>query len=240
MPAGGRAEEDALRTVEKSAEKWVDLRTEAARLEDEWSAQKPLLESFVQALRDRGQSLEAKRDFLTARSAKDTEEAIALETANRAGVAVTEATDARVKTVAAELLKFRVSLPPRLSAALEMSYRTLAKPEASVNERAQAAFAILGRCALFNRDISSGQEALALPGEGGERVLEVIYWGLGQGYALDRSAGKAWIGRPAAAGWTWQPRPEAVAAVTRLIAIQQDKADPAFVALPAELNAAAR
>lgn len=234
------AEDDPLRSVESAAEKWVDLRTTNARLESEWATQKPLLESFVAALKSRGDALEAKRDFLTAKNAKDTTELAALETGNRAALADTQAADARVQAVVAQLVRLRPSLPPRLSAALEMSYRSLARPDATVNERMQLAATVLGRCLQFNRDISYGQEPLVLPGENGERVLEVIYWGLGQGYALDRSAGKVWIGRPDAGTWAWKPAPEAVAPVTALIAIQQDKADPKFVALPAQVNPAAK
>ena len=225
-----------MRTVQKSAEKWVDLRTENSRLETEWVTQKPLLESYVRALNDRIQSLEAKRDFLAAKSARDTEELAGIEAANRNGLAATQSTAARVQAVTGQLLRLRPSLPPRLSAALEMSYRTLAKPDASVNDRMQIATTVLGRCLQFNHDISYGQEALVLPGQEGERVVEVLYWGLGQGYALDRQAGKAWVGRPDATGWTWQPQPEAAAAITALMDIRQDKSDPSFVTLPAQLG----
>ncbi len=238
LPAG--AEDDPLRTVEQAAEKWVDLRTTSARLESEWATQKPLLESFVAALNSRSETLETKRDFLIAKSAKDTAELGALESSNRAALADTQAAETRVKAVAAQLLQLRAALPPRLSGALEMSYRTLAKPDASVNERLQIAATVLGRCMQFNREISLGQEPLVLPGETGERVLEVIYWGLGQGYALDRSAGKVWVGRPENGAWTWKPAPDALTAVTALIAIQQDKADPKFVPLPAQVNAATK
>ena len=121
-----------------------------------------------------------------------------------------------------------------------MSYRSLAKADAPVNDRMQIATTVLSRCMQFNRDISYGQEALVVPGEQGERVLDVIYWGLGQGYALDRAAGKAWVGRPDAQGWTWKAQPDATAAITALMNIHQDKADPAFVALPAQLNGPAQ
>lgn len=230
--------EDSLRTVQKAAAKWVDLRTENSRLDTEWVTQKPLLESFVHALDDRIVTLETKRDFLTAKSATDTGELAAIEAANRLGLAETQAAAARVKAVADQLIRLRAALPPRLSAALEMSYRSLAKPDSSVNDRMQFATLILSRCQQFNHDISYGQDVLVVPGEDGERVLDVIYWGLGQGYALDRVTRKAWSGRPGAPGWTWQPQPDATAAITKLMDIRQDKADPAFVTLPAQLNGA--
>ena len=44
-----------------------------------------------------------------------------------------------------------------------------------------------------------------------------------------------WRGSPGSAGWQWEPRPESRAAIERLIAIYNDKADPEFVAVPAVL-----
>ncbi len=235
----GAAETDPLKTAEQAAGKWVDLRTEASRLENDWNTQKPLLNSLIQALTDRAQTLETKRDYLAAKSAKDTEELGAIEAANRAGIAATDATATRVKAVADQLIQLRAALPPRLATALEMSYRTLAKPDASVNERTQIALTVLSRCVQFNRDVSYGQESLTLPGESGERVVEVLYWGLSQGYALDRSANRAWVGRPEGGSWTWKPQPEAAPAIARLMAVQQDKANPTFVAIPAQVAAPA-
>ena len=64
----------------------------------------------------------------------------------------------------------------------------------------------------------------------------MIYWGLSHGYALDRIAGKAWLGSPGADRWEWQPRPEAAKAVAQLIAANSDKADPAFISVPLQLK----
>jgi hypothetical protein len=232
------ADIDPLTTVEKSAEKWVDLRTETSRLESDWAAQKPLLESLVQALHSRIQTLETRRDFLAAKTARDVEELAALESSNRTGFAATQAADSRIQAVSARLLQLRPFLPPRLSAALEMAYRSLARPDATLNERMQSATTILNRCVQFNRDVTSVQEALTLPGESGERIYDVIYWGLAQGYAVDRGTGRAWVGRPGAQGWTWAAQPDATAAIAAVLAIQQDKADPRFVPLPARVNTA--
>ena len=97
----------------------------------------------------------------------------------------------------------------------------------------QLLMTMLNRCALFNHTVTSGEEVLTIEGEPGTKSLEVIYWGLGHAYALDRAAGKAWYGSPGQKGWQWDPRPEAVKPVTRLVAIYNDKADPDFVAVPA-------
>lgn len=238
LAAEAAEEKDPLKAMEAVAGKWVDLRTEASRLDADWATQKPLLESFVAALRDRAATLETRRDFLVASSARDTEEIRGLDAANRTGLAATQEAEARVSALARQLIELRPGLPPRLSAALEMSYRSLAKTDASVNERMQVALTVVTRCLAFNRDINYAQEMLTVPGLDGERLLEVVYCGMGQGYALDRSAHRAWVGRPGAAGWAWEAQPEAVAGLEKLIAVVQSKADPVFVALPATVNVA--
>ena len=136
----------------------------------------------------------------------------------------------------AQLIQLRPFLPPRLADALEMSFRSLADPEVSVGERMQFAMTVLNRCAQFNRDINHGTEVLRIDGEPSAKSLEVIYWGLSHGYALDPAAGKAWLGAPGVDGWKWESRPDAVASVAGLIAIHTDKADPSFVSVPAQVK----
>jgi len=119
---------------------------------------------------------------------------------------------------------------------LELPYRSLGNPKLSAGERMQLAMTILNRCSLFNRTVTCGDEVLTIDGEQGVKSLEVIYWGLSRGYALDRAAAKAWYGAPGPRGWHWEPGPDAVRPVEKLIAICNDKTDPDFVAVPAVLG----
>jgi hypothetical protein len=98
------------------------------------------------------------------------------------------------------------------------------------------AMTILNRCAQFDRTITRAEEVLTIEEGQGMRSLDVIYWGLSHAYALDRLAGKAWYGSPGSQGWHWQPRPDVVRPVTKLIAIYDDKADPEFVTIPAQIG----
>jgi len=94
---------------------------------------------------------------------------------------------------------------------------------------------VLNRCAQFNRSINVGEDVLALDGTSSTKSFEVIYWGLSYGYAVDRTAGKAWLGTSRDGGWRWEPKPEAFQNVLRLIDIAADKADPDFVVVPASV-----
>ncbi len=228
------ADTDPPALGENAAREWIRVRTETNHLETEWKQQRPLLESTVAALQERAVSLEEKRDGLGAKTAKDREEIAALKATKTQTEAELAEAEKRLGAVAARLVQIRPTLPPRLSEALEFSYRTLADPKIAVGDRMQAVVTMVGRGAQLNRGVSLGEEVLAID-SGPPRSLEVIYLGLGQGYALDRAAGKVWRGGPGAKGWQWEPRPESLPAIERCIAIYNDTADPEFVAIPAVL-----
>jgi uncharacterized protein DUF3450 len=230
------SDSDPLEPGEKAASEWIKVRLETTRIEAEWTADRPLLESTIGGLKERAQSLQEKRDLLRAKTAKDREDADAMEAKNKAAADDLSAVETRLQALCGQLTALRPSLPPRLSEALELSYRSLANANLPVGERMQLAMTIMNRCAVFNRMVTSGEEVLSIDGEPGAKSFNVIYWGLSHGYALDSAAGKAWYGSPGPHGWQWEPTPEAAHSVGRLIAIYNDKADPDFVAVPATVG----
>ncbi len=233
LPLG--AADDAMDRVGKIAIEWVKTRTETVRLETEWANQRELMLATTKAIEDRAELAEAGVEQLKAKTAQDRTELGALEDRNAAAEKGYAAATARLQATSRNLVALRPLLPPRLQAALELPYRSLQDPELPAGDRMQHAMTILGRCLQFNRVVTTGEEVLALPGESAPKALEVIYWGLSHGYALDRPAGKAWVGSPGSQGWQWEARPEAAGDIARLIAMANDKADPAFVVVPARL-----
>ena len=231
-----RAEPNPIEAVEKAAGEWVRARAETSRIQIEWSSQCQLLESTVNGLTERAQALESRRDYLQAKTAKDRGDLAKLETANNAAAAGMQATEAQLKAIDARLVQLRSSLPPRLSAALELPFRSLTSTELTLSERMQVTMTVLNRCTQFNRGINSEEELLNPGGEKSTQLLEVIYWGLSHGYALDRPKDKAWFGTPGQAGWEWQPVPEGAKRVAELIAIYQSKGEPVFVEVPARVK----
>jgi hypothetical protein len=227
---------DPLQPAEKAASEWIKIRLETTRTENEWASERPLLESTVNGLKDRAQGLEEKRDLLKAKTAKDREDIESMEGKNKAASDDLHAVETRLQALVGQLIEMRSSLPPRLSEALDLSYKSLGNPSQPTGERMQIAMNVLNRCVLFDRTITSGEEVLSIDGETGARSLDVIYWGLSHGYALDRAAGKAWYGSPGPRGWQWEASPDAAKPVARLIAIYNDKADPDFVLVPSTLR----
>ncbi len=237
--AAARAAEpatDPLAPGEKAASDWIKTRLESARIESAWTSERPLLESTINGLKERAQALEEKSELLRAATAKDREELETLRAKDKTAGEDLHAAEARIQALVARLAEIRPSLPPRLSEALELPYRSLGNPQLASGERMQLAMTVLNRCALFNRTVTCGEEVLTISGEQGAKSLEVIYWGLSHAFALDRAAKKAWYGAPGPSGWQWEPSPDAVHPVEKLMAVYNDKADPDFVAVQAVLG----
>ncbi|MDD2762510.1 MAG: DUF3450 family protein [Opitutaceae bacterium] len=234
--APGRAvASEPIDALEKAADEWVKTRAETVRLETEWASQRELLESTVCALNERAQRCEEKRNSLKAKTATDRTELAAAQEKNQAAADRMQTTALQLKKITDELIALRPSLPPRLSEALELPYRSLAGTALEPAERMQITMAVLNRCVQFNRTVTCSREVLTFEGEPGPKSLEVIYWGLSRGYALDRATGRVWLGSPGPKGWRWEAHPEANRSVVRLIAVVNDKAEPEFAALPAQL-----
>jgi Protein of unknown function (DUF3450) len=224
---------DPLKDADDSAGLYIRLQVEEARLNTEWGQQRGLLESLVRADEERAASLEASRDAINAKTAGSREELDGLRVKMQAASDDSKVLEARLNALCAKLLALRPSLPPRLSEALDVSFRTLAGTGAPLGDRMQVAMGVLNRCAQFNRMVTVGEDVLSLDGEPPEKSLEVIYWGLSHGYAVDRAARKAWLGSPGPTGWQWEAKPEVFDGAAMLIDIAHDKADPAYVSMPA-------
>ena len=233
------AESNSIEAVEKAAGEWVKARAETSRLHAEWNGQRQLLESMVNGLTERAQTLEAKRDYLQGKTAKDRDELAQLASANKAATEAVQAMETQLKAVDARLLQLRPSLPPRLTEALDLAYRSLAANDPTVSERMQATMTVLNRCTQFNRSITCEEAVLDPDGAGKPQLLEVIYWGLSHAYALDRATGRTWLGSPGPGGWRWEPLPEGSKPVAQLIAVYRSKAEPDFVTVPARLKSTA-
>jgi hypothetical protein len=231
---------DSLETVQRIAADWARIRAETVRLESEWEWQRELLTSTVTALQERARGLEERRDLLQAQTAQTQRELAALSAQTQASAEAMQRVEERLVAMTRRLLGLRPVLPPRLSEALELPYRSLGDTMLPASERIQAVATMLARCAQFNRSITYSEEPLALEAAHEPRLLEVVYWGLSHAYALDRVSRRAYLGAPANGAWAWQARPDITERVEQLIAIYKDDAEPRFVEVPVTLGAADR
>lgn len=227
---------EPIEHVQRAAAEWARLRDETVRLEEDWRDQRSLLQAALDALRARVESLSVERDATQARVTQESLEFAQLENRTMAARARLETVSARIDQLAARLEATRPFLPPRLSTALELPFRSIRDPKLGPAERMQHAVTILNRCTAFNRVLTVVEEDLALGPEGARRVLDVVYLGLSHAYALDRANRVAYLGQPTDAGWSWRAHPEAAPAVEQLIAVQREAADPDYLLLPTQVT----
>jgi hypothetical protein len=231
-PAAVLGAEAPVDKVAKVATEWVNVRAATVKAEAEWKELRGLMEATVKALNERAGAAEEAVEQLKADSAQMREEAEALERRNASAAASLAAAEGRLDELVRALVEMRPSLPPRLSDALELPYRSLATADLPAGERMRHLMTVLNRCVMFNRMISTGEEVLTPPGEAAPKSLEVIYWGLSHGYALDRPAGRVWLGAPGSQGWAWQASSLDAGELAQLIALANDQGEPAFIIAP--------
>jgi hypothetical protein len=234
-PAFAQVSPNSSESIRSVVSEWAKVRAETIRLKSQWEWERELLGSTLTALEERVRALEDKKQSLSTKNLGEQGNLNELVDRNTHAQAALSAADKQLKRLTEQLIVLRASLPPRLSVGLEMAYRSLANESASSSERMQYVMMILSRCAQFNQTITSGDEALRLPGEPNEKVLETIYFGLASGYAVDRAHGKAYIGAPAEKGWAWEASAESAKAIGDAISIYHDKGQPDFVELPAQI-----
>jgi hypothetical protein len=224
-----------LDDVQKTVTEWVQVRAETAKVEADWTWQQMLMQSTLDALQERTRQLEAQRTELEARTAEERRDTADLMAHGQALKDAQAQAANRLQLLGERLSRMRAWLPPRLSAALDLPYRSLAKPDADISERMRYAMVILNRCNQFNRMVSADEEMITAA-NGDKRLMEVVYWGLSHGYALDRSSNEAYFGAPTESSWAWTSLPGMAPQVARLINASVDKAEPAFVILPAQAS----
>ena len=187
----------------------------------------------MKALESRAGELEAKRDLVKARTAKERGDLDDIEVQNQRLADQLGRMEAHLKATDERLASLRPQLPPKLSQALELPFRSLTDPNLTPSERIAHTMTVVNRCMQFNRSITLGEEIVAASGEAKPKLLQTVYWGLSHGYAYDKIGRKAWIGARGPEGWKWTPCPESERSIRAMIATFDEKAEPQFVAVPA-------
>lgn len=226
---------ESIDAVQKAATEWARVRSETVRAETEWRWQKVFLESTLESLAERSQVLKDRRDFLEATVARERGNASELGLKNREALELLQDAGIRAQALSARLVDLRPWLPPRLSEALEFSYRSLEDASLGISERMQAVTIVFNRCFKFDRAITYSEEMLVVKDGKPARFLSVIYWGLSHAYALDATDGIAFFGSPGEKEWIWEEKAGLGPTVARLMALYHDEATPEFTEAPARL-----
>lgn len=234
--AHGLAADEPVEAVQRAASEWARLRSEAVHLRRAWDEQRETLDASVVALQARLTTLTQERDALDAELRTASIHFEELEPRNAEAHAALDTAAQRLERLAQALVALRPFLPPRLSSGLELPYRSLQDPALGPAERTQHIITILNRCTAFNRVYTFGEAEIRAEDTAETRLFEVLYAGLSHAYALDRARGVALFGHPGETGWVWESRPEAADATARLIAVFQEKRDPAVQFAPVRIS----
>lgn len=238
IAADAPADRSPVESMQHTVVEWAKVRSETVRLEENWRQEQELMHSTLVALQEQVAKLETEKKTLDASTAEERKGLADLATQNAATEAALTGAGTSLQRMAGELVALRPWLPPRLSSALDLPYRSLADPQLSAPERMQFVATILNRCGQFGRVITADEEVLTPEGETEGRMYEVIYWGMGAGYALDRTAGKAYWGHPGPRGWTWQYQAGLAPVVTQLLSVRRDQTEPKTLEVPVQIGAA--
>jgi hypothetical protein len=228
--------DESLESVQTSARKWIDIRTETSRLRSDWAWQRDLLESTREALAFKVEQLEAQVALLeaTTASAREKLEANNEELASlSAQLGVHEQHN---QNVIQTLESLRPFMPPRLSESLDLAFNSLADPDLPPAERMQLVGTVLNRSFQFNNTITYSEEIVRTSDTDAAKVMSVLYWGLGQAYALDRNSGKAYVGRPGESDWIWSSIDGFENEINTLINVFNEQTDPVLVRIPVHIQ----
>lgn len=228
---------DSIESVQQSATEWIRIRAETARFLSDWTSEREVLQNSLSAEKAQLKLLTEKRDGLEAKTKGVREELDQLKSRNASASASLGRLDERLQPLAQRLVALRPAFPPRLSAALELPYRTLGDKNLTTAVRAQQIFTILNRCGQFNKAVTYSEETISLPEQSNPKLMEIVYWGLAAGYALDRNAKSAYLGRVVENQWRWVSVPTIYEPLSRVIAMYKGKSDPQAVELPAQIVA---
>ena len=229
------AETDSIQAVQESTRKWTEIRLETVKLKEDWVWEKSILESTKDALAQRLQAAASQKKLVESETTLTRNELTKAKLENDQLKSAIIATEEHTQEVIDRLKQLKLKLPPRLSDALNLAYESLDDPQVSLGEKQQLIVTICNRCTQFNSLVTYSEEAVD-PTGADSRVLQVIYLGLSQGYALDRSNNTAYYGHPEDGKWQWDEDRSLTGSITQLIDVFKEEIDPAIITVPANLD----
>ena len=229
------ADTDSIKAIQESTRKWTEIRMETVKLQEDWVWEKNILQNTKDALSQQLESMKAQKKLIEAETALARDDLDKAKSENvqlkKALIATEEYTQEMI-----ERLKILLpQLPPRLSEALKLAYESLDDDEISLGEKQQLIVTICNRCTQFNNLVTYSEEKVD-PDGADARVLQVIYLGLSQGYALDRSEKTVFYGYSDGEQWRWEEDRSLAGEIRQLIDVFKEEADPEIVAVPATIR----
>jgi septal ring factor EnvC (AmiA/AmiB activator) len=229
----GDAPPPALRDLEALTAQWIELRGTLAEEKRNWVKRKAAWESELDLLEEQQRVLAAEiarsRDSIS-----DVEENKAEVVARREQAEQDlQEVDAVLEDAIRNTLTVVLSVPESLKASWSTEVRSFSEtgsPQAPRAQRAQRLVALLSGIESVQNRFHTVQERIATPQ--GTRLADVIYVGLGRGFAVSPTNDWSAVGTPGPQGWTWTPGEADPEQVRLLIQVHQQQETAALATVP--------
>lgn len=230
---------EELKTLKANTDRWIEVQSRLAREASAWELEKEVLRQSILTLETSRETIRAGAEFHAG-------EARRLEKDNASAqerLAAMEATQAglreKIEVFEGRVLALARRLPPPLRDRLQpfLAKVGTGRRDATGNlpVRLQNVVAILTLIDEFNGELNLSHAIREM--ENGEVVeVRMLFWGLGAGYAMDKTGSRAWVLAPGEDDWEWRPAGEHAAAIGQLFAVYDKRVDPMLVAAPFALE----
>lgn len=219
--------------LKRQADRWLELEQRTADERNAWRAQKELLETSIEVLKEEQQHLQSQVE------ANELASALFLERVEKARteLAAQQAAHTALEAGCVKLEQRLRTLWPRLPEPLQERIRPQLDRLAgngtppTLSERAQAVVAALTAVDQFNQALTLTHH-LRTNGAGEKTDVKVLYWGLAMAYGIDARGEHAWVIRPGPEGWEWTDATPHAREIRTLIEVQEKQRNAELVLLP--------
>jgi hypothetical protein len=224
-----------------SVREWVETMRKVQQEQNDWSRDREVLQNYKEGLEKEIADLKQQIADAKTRKAGADQESLAQTTQRDRYAAAKDELSGVVhrleENLAARLPLFPAPLlaEPKVAQGAEDLRRDLALPVEKrgegVSKRLLNVINLLTEAEKFQQTVHLRPE-MRTNAEGREFNMQVIYFGLACAFAVNEDGSFALAGRPSAAGWKFEERPDLAADIKRLIATTTGAQDAAFINLP--------
>lgn len=238
------AQEPAITPTQElrtSVREWVETMRKKQVEENDWARDKEVLTNYREGLAKEIDDLTQQIADAKLRKAGADQESFQQSAERDSYTAAKHELSATIRrleeTLAAKLPLFPAPLlaEPKVSQGIEDLQRDLKLPEEKrndgVSKRLLNVINLLTEAEKFQQTVHLRPE-LRKDSTGREFNMQVIYFGLACGYAVNEDGSFALAGRPSANGWIFQPRQDLTKHIQALIKSTTGDQDAAFINLP--------
>lgn len=227
---------DSLRSV---LEKWVEAKQLISSEKQNWQTQKEVLVDRTRLLEGQVEDLKEKIKGAEEAIEKTEEKRDSLSAEHEQLASALSLLQELIADLEARVLTLLARLPePVQEQVAPLSQEIPDDPERTtlpLSTRYQNLIGVLNYVNKFNNAVTLTTEVRTLDGTQAVEV-KVMYIGLGQAFFSNDAATIGGVGRPTAAGWTWERRDDIAPAVSSAIAMYNSEDTADYVVLPVEIE----